>query len=258
MTWTAVGMNHLTWFTEVRVRGADAMPRLREIAREKLAKKGEKDNPFSWELLLMFGGIPAALDRHVVEFFPWLFPGGKYQGKRLGVDTISLENVIRWGDRIYAEMRRDAASRRPLAADYFDRMSGEHEQVLDIIESIRKDSGQVYSANLPNASQVPNLPAESIVESPAVATAAGLKPISQPPLPSGIAGTLATRFMWVETVVEAALEGSRDKFVQALVLDGAVGSLKTAKALADDLLAAHAKYLPRFNRRRGLAAWRNG
>jgi len=47
--------------------------------------------------------------------------------------------------------------------------------------------------------------------------------------------------------VEAALEGSRDKFIQALVNDGSVDSLETAAALADDLLKAQAAYLPQFN-----------
>jgi alpha-galactosidase/6-phospho-beta-glucosidase family protein len=40
------------------------------------------------------------------------------------------------------------------------------------------------------------------------------------------------------------LEGSRTKLVQALVLDGAVASLEQAAALADDLLAAQAAFLP--------------
>ena len=103
--------------------------------------------------------------------------------------------------------------------------------------------------NLPNAGQAPNLPEEAVLEGPALATGAGLKPIGQPPLPSGIVGTLATRLAWVETVVEAALEGSRRKVVQALVLDGWVKSVAMANQLADELLSAHAEYLPQFERR---------
>jgi alpha-galactosidase len=55
-------------------------------------------------------------------------------------------------------------------------------------------------------------------------------------------------------VVEAALEGSRDKFVQALVLDGAVGSMEMAHALADELLAAQAEHLPWVTRSQETAA----
>ena len=247
LDYTAVGMNHLTWFTEVRVDGKDAMPRLQEIAEERLSMVGKADpqeiNPFSWELLKLFGAFPAVLDRHVTEFFPRFFANGSYYGRTLGVDAYSFEGTISWGDKIFEEMREIALSDKPLDEAFFERIGGEHEQVMAIIESIRTNAGRVYSANLPNTGQVPNLPPEAIVESPAIADNRGLTPIPQPPLSSGVAGTLASRFAWVETVVEAALEGSRDKFIQALVLDGAVSSMEIAAKLADELLAAQADYL---------------
>jgi len=273
---TAVGINHLTWFTEFRVQGEDAMPRLRRIARESLSakldrerlgtrfaeagtatEKGKKavaDNPFSWELLDRFGAFPAVLDRHVVEFFPSLFRGrNSYHGKTLGVDCFSMDDVIGWGDRIYEEMRAAAFSPQPLGEDYFARIGGEHEQVLEIIESIRGDLGRVYSANLPNHGQAPNLPPEAVLETPALADGSGLRAVAQPPLPAGLSATLAARLAWVETVVEAALEGSREKFIQALVVDGWVGSIEAAVKLADELLTAHAPYLPQFANARGKA-----
>jgi alpha-galactosidase/6-phospho-beta-glucosidase family protein len=91
---------------------------------------------------------------------------------------------------------------------------------------------------------VPNLPAGAVVESPAFATSSGLRPIIQPSLPTACAGILTARFQWVETVVEAALEGSRDKFIQALVLDGSVNSFDQASRLADDLIEAQSEFLP--------------
>jgi len=255
--YSAVGINHLTWFVEARVGAEDLMPKLRRIAERRGAapeaagpdQPPAADNPFSWHLMRLFGAFPAVLDRHVSEFFPHLSRGGKYYGRTLGVDVFSLEDTIAHGDRIYEEMRELAASPAPLPEGYFQRISGEHEQVLEIIESVRTDAGRVYSANLPNRGQVPNLPGEAIVESPAAADGAGLRPLQQRPLSAALAGTLATRFMWVETTVQAALEGSRDKFIQALVLDGAVDSLETAARLADELLAAQAQHLPQFANR---------
>lgn len=250
LQYTAVGMNHLTWFTEVRIDGRDAIPRLREIAAEKLAQRGkvppDELNVFSWELFDLFGAFPAVLDRHVCEFFTRFFWNGDYYGKKLGVDAYSFEDTIASGDHIFDEMKEVAFSDQPLDDEYFKRIGGEHEQVIEIIDCIRRDARVVYSANLPNRGQVPNLPTDAVVECPAVADASGLRPIVQPPLSPGIAGTLATRFQWVETVVEAALEGSRTKFIQALVLDGSVDSIETATKLADDLLTEHAEYLPQF------------
>ncbi len=271
--YTAVGINHLTWFLRMAGPGGDLRPRLRALAAKAFAEgfsaehlaagsaehgtAGADDsvigkvNPFCLQLFDLFGAYPAVGDRHVSEFFPHFFPEGKHFGKTLGLDRFSFERTIAGGDRIYEEMRDQALSPGPLAEDFFERVGGEHEQAIDIVESIRRDLGTVYSANLPNQGQVPNLPPEAVVEGPAIAGGDGLKAVAQRPLPSGLVGTLAARFAWVETVVEAGLEQSRDKFVQALVLDGSIGRLAAAAALADELLAAQAAYLPGFARGSG-------
>jgi alpha-galactosidase len=241
--YTAVGYNHLTWFTEVRACGQNMLPKLHALAKQKSAGG---DNPFSWQLFDLFGAFPAVLDRHVTEFFPQFFREGRYFGKTLGVEAFSFEGTIAWGDKIHDDTCEVALSNEPLPGDYLDRLSGEHEQVIDIIDAIRYERGNVYSANLPNTGQVPNLPADIIIEMPAIADGSGLRPIAQPPLPAGLAGTLASRYQWVETTVEAALQGSRDKFIQALVIDGAVNSLAQATSLADDLLIAQKPFLPNF------------
>ena len=268
LQYTAVGMNHLTWFTSVGVKGQNSMPELQQIAKLELARMDNPGNigvlflddgsvasdevlqnqvyPFSWQLFQSFGAFPAALDRHVVEFFPQMFGDGKYYGKRLGVDAYSFENCILCGDKVYDETVELALSSDPLPDNFFEEIVGEHEQIVEIIESIRTNAGRIYSANLPNTGQVSNLPVDAIIESPAVADARGLTALPLGPLTSGLAGTLSTRMQWVETVVEAALEGSREKFIRALILDGAVDSTETAQKLADELLAAQAEYLPQF------------
>ncbi|MBM4042943.1 MAG: hypothetical protein FJ290_31020 [Planctomycetes bacterium] len=263
-TYTAVGLNHMTWFTEFRHKGRDAWPLVRaELAKrldaspdrlldafaslgdgpEALAKL---DNPFSWHAFALYGAFPAVLDRHAIEFFPQLTRGGTYYGKTLGVDAFSMEAVIQGGDRAWEQMRRVALGEEPLPESYFGSGGGEHEQVISIIESVDADAGRIYSANLPNRGQVSNLPPEAVLESPAIADASGLRPIALGELPSGLAATLASRIAVIETIVDAALGGDRALFIQALVAEGSVGSLTKAQLLADDLLAAHAEHLPQF------------
>ncbi|MBM4037493.1 MAG: hypothetical protein FJ290_03180 [Planctomycetes bacterium] len=266
VTYTAVGLNHMTWFTEFRHKGRDAWP----LVRAQLAKRlgtspdglldafaalgdgsealAKLDNPFSWHAFALYGAFPAVLDRHAIEFFPQLIPGGGYYGKTLGVDAFSMEQTIEHGDRAWEQMRRVALGQEPLPDAYLGSGGGEHEQVISIIDSIDTDAGRVYSANLPNRGQVTNLPPEAILESPAIADASGLRPIALGQLPSGLAATLASRLAVIETIVDAALQGSRGLFVQALVADGSVASLTNAQLLADDLLAAHAAHLPQFRR----------
>ena len=245
LQYTAVGMNHLTWFTEVAVGGRDMIPVLQKITASKLEGLDNPDyygilflddgsvagdeillnqvEPFSWQLFRQFGAFPAALDRHVTEFFPQMFANGNYYGKQLGVDAFSFENCILCGDKVYDETCEQALSSGSLPDNFFDEIVGEHEQVIDIIESIRTNVGNVFSANLPNTVQVPNLPSGSIIESPAIADARGLTALQQEPLTPGLAGTLSSMMQCVETVVDAALEGSRKKFIQALIIDGGHG-----------------------------------
>ncbi len=258
LTFSCSGINHLTWFMDLRVRGLDAMPRLRQIASERLARLDDlkpepagafhssMDFPFSWQCVSWFGAYPAPQDRHVTEFFPQLFRSGHYYGKRLGVDEFSFEGTIAAGDLIYESMRLDAFNSSALNGAYFEKLAGEQEQVIEVIQSIRSNQLKKLFANLPNRGQAPDLPLEAIVETPAVTDGQGVRAIIQKPLPTAAAGILATRFQWVELIVEAALECNRDKFISALILDGGVQSPDVAVALADDLLAAQRSYLPEF------------
>jgi len=269
---TAIGMNHLTWFTEVLLDGRDGMGLLRErLAHQRAQEAGAADpgarfleqgdqaesegdspgirwddNPFSWGLFERFGAFPAVLDRHVCEFFPGLFASGDYYGKKLGVDAFSFENTIRYGDMIHDEMLEVSRSDRPLPDDFFQKLSGEHEQVIEIIAAIRAANGKRYSVNLPNEGRQKCFPPQAIIEAPAVATPLGLKPVAVRELSPGLAGALASRLQWVETTADAALERSREKFIQALMIDGYTRSLDQADRLADALLAAQVEHLRPF------------
>jgi alpha-galactosidase len=261
LEYTAIGRNHLTWIMDVRVGGQDAMAALRVIAgREALpvlspdahstevvdTPVGEQINAFSWMLFLTFGAWPAPGDRHITEYFPQFFRTGEYFGMTLGVHraAFSFENRIASGDRIYREMHRDAFSPGTLGDEYFEGLGADEEIVLDIVDSIRNDRGRVYSANLPNSGAIPGVPDDAIVEAPALADRTGMHLIPQAPLPAPLLGTLSSRWQWDETIVDAALEGKRDRFVEALVLDGYVDSLSDINLLADELLAAQAEFLP--------------
>lgn len=240
-----VGLNHLTFIFDFRWKGQDAWP----LVRDKVAEEREKEslgNPFTWSLFDIYGAFPAVLDRHVVEFFPERFPGGKYHGKTLGVDTFSVEKTIAWGDGIYDDMRAQAVGEKPLDESAFKRAQGEHEQLLNILRAIEYDERRVFAANLPNGGAVPNLPAEAILELPAVATSTGLRQIQINDFPDTLAAIITRKIATVSLTVDAALSGDRGLFVEALLADGSVTDADVASKMADELLEAHRRYLPNF------------
>jgi alpha-galactosidase len=204
------------------------------------------DNPFSWSLFETYGAYPAVNDRHVVEFFPERFPGGRYYGQTLGIDVFSIEGTIAWGDQIYADMRDQALGVKPLDERTFERAEGEHEQLLAILRSIERDERRIVSANLPNHGAIPNLPADAILELPAAATATGLRPLQILDFPDPLAAIITRKLTAALLTVEAALAGDRQLFVEALLADGAVADPEVARKMEEELLQAHRQYLPNF------------
>jgi alpha-galactosidase len=183
------------------------------------------------------------MDRHVTEYFYERFPGGRYYGSVLGVDAYSFERTIARGDAIYD---RTIALGKETGALKIDRTGGEHEQALEIFDSIRRDRRNWYAANVPNNGAVPNLPKDAVLELPCVATANGLMPVPQAELSPALTAIVLRRLAAIEAQVEAAVTGSRKLFTEALILDGGVSDHATAVKLTDALIAAQKEHLPQF------------
>ncbi len=71
-----------------------------------------------------------------------------------------------------------------------------------------------------------------------------MRPVAVGDVPSALVAIIAKKLAAVRVTVEAALTCNREAFVEALLLDGAVTELDTARALANELLAAQRQYLP--------------
>ena len=264
-----VGLNHLTFLTDIRSNGEDMMPRMRAMAAEQrpllaaeLHSKTDwpnsvvgrapriSDDPLSWSIFERYGVFPVAIDRHVSEFYPERFPGGRYYGRTLGVDAFSIDGRIALGDTWFAEMLAVARSSDPLPTSYFENVPGESEQLIDIMQSLLEDKRHVFSVNMPNHGNVPGLPWDAVLEMPAAAGGPGFMPLQAKALPPALTAKLLAKIAAVEVTVEAALTGSFDTFVEALLTDGSVTDPDAAVALADDLLEAHKEHLPQFAHRR--------
>jgi alpha-galactosidase len=240
----AVGLNHLTFLYDFRHRGIDAWP----LVRERLAAMDGQPpaDPFCWELFETCGAFPAPGDRHVTEFFPERFPGGRYEGKILGIDAFSFEDTIRMGDAIHDEVLALARAPGALPPEVYGHAAGEHEQLMDIIDSIESDRRAVFSVNLPNRGAVAGLPDEAVLELPAAAAARGFMPLAVRDFPPALAALLARHVDVADLVVEAALRGDRSLVVEAVRESRCLPDPKKAPALVDELIAAERRYLPQF------------
>ena len=186
------------------------------------------------------------MDRHAVEFYPEQFPGGDYCGKKLGREAFPIDERIALGDTWFDEMLAIAHSDAPLPKSYYENVPGESEQLLEIIHSLQRDQRKLFSVNLPNTGQAPYLPMDAIVECNAVAVGGGFAAVMADALPDELVAKLHSKLAAIEITVDAALAGSRDLMLEALLADGGVSDADTASALRDDLIDAHRAYLPQF------------
>ncbi len=264
VTSLAAGINHCTFIYDYRLDGQDAWP----MVREKLAKEykevydgdigdrfhGEKANedafhlgePFAWKFFLEYGAFPAPGDRHITEFFTEYFPGGSYYGKTLGHDAFSFEGTIKWGDKIYEDIIQVAQSPEPLGEEFFSHFHGEHEQLMDIIDSMERDLRKVYYMNVENNGAVPNLPDYAVVEIPTVATAKGPKPMYLNDFPDVLASFTSRFLSVIEITVDAALKGDRGLMVEAILSGGYISDRRAVEKMVDELITAQKNYLPQF------------
>lgn len=260
-----IGLNHLTFLTRLFHNGVDARAMIHAKVREQKAGLADElarkevwanivegrapryaDDPFSWGMFEEHSVFPCAMDRHAVEFYPERFPGGAYHGHKLGREAFPIDERIALGDTWFDEMLAIARSDEPLPKIYYENVPGESEQLLEIIHSLQSDERKLFSVNLPNQGQAPYLPSDAIVECNAAAIGGGFAALMADDLPPALIAKLQSKISAIEITVDAALTGSRELMLEALLADGAVGNPDTARSLRDDLIDAHRAHLPQF------------
>ena len=121
------------------------------------------------------------------------------------------------------------------------------EGALEMIENI-SGAGNHYhlAANLPNVGQIANLPFGATVETPVQVSGAGIHPMHVGALPEPIAELCRREIAVAQLCVDAAVEGSREKALQCLLLDPVITDIETARQILDDYLKSYKEYLPQF------------
>ena len=101
--------------------------------------------------------------------------------------------------------------------------------------------------NIPNRGFIPQLPAGAAVEVPVLVDANGLQPTTVNDIPPHLIALMRTNVNVQELTVEALMNENREHIYHAAMLDphtAAELDLRQIRALVDDLIVAHADWLP--------------
>jgi alpha-galactosidase len=256
--WRVAGINHLIWLLSMTIRGQDGLQMVRDFVAEgrpypAAQARGGWHEPFvdRWKLKLelfdLYGSLPAAGDRHLAEFFPYFLTDATGRGEDYGVLLTTIP-----------DRRQQVASARAAVQTAIEgelpQLTRSHEATADIVSAVSNGRSVRTIVNLPNTGQIDNLPRGAVVETLAEITSAGAQPLTVGALPPGVLSTLQPHVTNQEMLAIAALEGDRHLALQAMVNDPLVPNLRTARAVLDELLEAHAAYLPQFRQNVAVAA----
>lgn len=124
----------------------------------------------------------------------------------------------------------------------------------DLLKALKNDAGILQIVNVMQKGVFKDLPYNAICEIPATISSVGEEPLKVRPLPLKVRGLIQNVYAYEELTVNAAIKGSYNNGLEALMTHPLVGSYKKAKGIMDKILDTHKEYLPNFLQNRGLAS----
>ncbi len=261
MTIEVGGINHCIWMRKLNVRGEDGFELLHKFleAPERFVRRmppppGKKErepgslalmtqnHKLKLDLFKIYNCLPAAGDRHVAEFYPYLLHDEKYAAERFGFGPYSIEWQRDSRAMFMKWMKWWNSGEMPL------NMERSEELASDIIVALSGGRPVNAVVNRPNQHRIANLPKDAVVESMALVDAGGIHPFAIGNVPPAVGNLLIRHVINQEMTIDAALTGDRDLALQVLLNDPLTRDFDDAAQMLDEMLKATQAYLPQFFR----------
>jgi alpha-galactosidase len=258
---TVAGVNHFPVVTALEVDGADGFAILADMVEEAGGLTALAPHPGRPEaeefsrldflqrhalkltMLDKWGALPAAGDRHIAEFLPWVLTDQSHWGGDFNIELTPIARRQEHQSGYIADVDAWLGGTKPLQTW----QSGE--LPAPVIDSLVTGTPRNVPANIPNAGQVPDVPHDVVVESICVIDGDGVRGRDIAPLPAPYDELVRRHVAVAEMTVSAAVAGDRRLADAAFFLDPLAGrgDLHQTEAMVADLLSATAAWLPQFD-----------
>lgn len=255
----ASGINHFTFFTELRDRrtGEDLLPRVRDLfgrrifdypawtvrltkAAQRLgplpALADELYMPLVVHMVREYGMVPCSIDSHIGEYLPFTADVAEWYPARVDV----MEQATGFGERLATWIAR---TKVPVPVH---RIGHSSEEVIPLVTAMwTGEARHLMAVNVPNDGYLPDVATGAIVEVGATVDGDGVHPDVMPPLGEPLAGWTAAQTALQDLLVEATVTGDRELALRALVEDPLSPADEAAcRAMFDELCELQADVLP--------------
>ncbi|MFC6906636.1 glycoside hydrolase family 4 [Halalkalicoccus tibetensis] len=249
------GINHFTWVDEARCQGVDLWPVLEELRdsehghRRFTPEEIEGESVFvdnwqvTWELFRRFGVLPAAGDRHLIEYATWFMQGGREELNRWGVKRTGSDYRAKHWTPAESDQTTDVEAW--LEGEKEFELTESNETFVDILRALVGEGTYTTNVNLPNVGQVDGLQEDAVVETNALIRAGEVKPIAAGGFPRPVESLIRGHVDTIETVIEASRTGDVDAAFEGFLIDQQVRTLGTedAREMFAELIVAEEGYL---------------
>lgn len=247
------GLNHFGWFTNVlnKETGEDYLPKLREILKtpHDLVEEGSDQ---SWKDTFTF---MSKMIKDSDEYLPntylqyYLYPEHILENEN--PDYTRANEVMDGNEKQVHEMCDKVIALGKIKGTEFEpdpnSMDGHAGYIVDLAYAISHNTGEIFLCMHENNGTIENLSSGMMLESPVRVGINGVEPLTVGPVKTFYKGLLENQYAYEKLTVDANLEGSYQKAVQALTLNRVVDDFDKAKELLDDYIKVNKDYWPELN-----------
>ena len=244
--WVA-GINHMAWFLDLKWRGKDAYPLLREKFRDPDVYSGPEAH---WAgpdvvragIFKAFGYFVTESSVHMGGYVPY-FKKSQKLVEKFKLDEKSSE-VVR-GKRAIRDQQYNELPQQ-LRTGYKFPLTHSTEYGSIIIHSLETGKPSVFNGNVKNKGLITNLQDGCCVEVPCIVDKEGIHPCYVGDLPIQLAALNRTNINVQELAVRGIVEKDKTKILHSVLLDPLTSALLTideTKQLVDELFREEKQYI---------------
>ena len=244
------GLNHFGWFKNIYdENGNDIVPEIKKITSEKgflPADAEQRDQSWLDTYAMvedMLKDFPDYLPNTYLQYY--LYP--EYKLKKLDPDYTRANEVMDGREkRVFAECRRiaDNGTAKDSSVVHND---AHGDMIIEVAESIAHNRHRYFIVMVENNGLIENLPDDAMVEVTATLGINGPRPYGVGKIETFYKGLIENQYAYEILTVEACLEGSYTKALQALTLNRTVVDAKKARKVLDALIEANKGYWPELS-----------
>ena len=247
ITYLCAGVNHQAFFLEFKRSGVDAYPQIFEAVKKKEIYESDI---VRCEMLKHLDYFPTESSGHNSEYNAWF-------RKRPDLIEKYCTGGTSWNPGEYAFSLNLRIKRKETWPEDIKKWIAEkpdtkrgQEYAANIFNAIFGDNAlYTFNGNVLNTGLIDNLPENSCVEVPVLASKNGIQPMHVGPLPAHLATLVGTTARIEDMIAEAAVTGDRRLVLHAVQLDpltSAVCSLEEIDQMVNLLFEKNRDYLPAF------------